>query len=155
MHCLYFICKRKFYLRTHVKITRPWKSTLRELISNNDKNNKTAIGLEWQNNNFISALHFCKFLCCHSTTMTWNYNCPILHVEEDMNTIQKFSNFSLKLRYRSLECNPRKIHQHLMNWATWESINSLCKGCLHHHHGPHCWSYLFSLDPIPGTASNC
>ena len=28
MHCLYFICERKFYARTHVKITRHWKSTL-------------------------------------------------------------------------------------------------------------------------------
>ena len=26
MHCLYFICERKFYARTHVKITRYWKS---------------------------------------------------------------------------------------------------------------------------------
>ena len=29
MHCLYFICERKFYGRTHIKITRHWKSTLR------------------------------------------------------------------------------------------------------------------------------
>ena len=28
MHCLYFICERKFYARTHVKITRHWKSTV-------------------------------------------------------------------------------------------------------------------------------
>ena len=28
MHCLYFICERKFYARTHVKIMRHWKSTL-------------------------------------------------------------------------------------------------------------------------------
>jgi len=28
MHCHYFICERKFYARTHVKITRHWKSTL-------------------------------------------------------------------------------------------------------------------------------
>ena len=26
IHCLYFICERKFYTRTHVKITRQWKS---------------------------------------------------------------------------------------------------------------------------------
>ena len=26
--CLYFICERKFYARTHVKIMRQWKSTL-------------------------------------------------------------------------------------------------------------------------------
>ena len=31
MDCLYFICERKFSSRTHVKITRPWKSTLRVL----------------------------------------------------------------------------------------------------------------------------
>ena len=31
MHCLYFICERTFSSRTHVKITRPWKSTLRVL----------------------------------------------------------------------------------------------------------------------------
>ena len=30
MHCLYFIYERKFYARTHVKITRLWKPTLRE-----------------------------------------------------------------------------------------------------------------------------
>ena len=30
MHCLYFICERKFYATTHVKITRHWKSTLIE-----------------------------------------------------------------------------------------------------------------------------
>ena len=30
MHCLYFICDRKFYARTHIKITRHWKSTLKE-----------------------------------------------------------------------------------------------------------------------------
>ena len=29
IHCLYFICERKFYARTHVKITRQWKSTLK------------------------------------------------------------------------------------------------------------------------------
>ena len=29
MHHLYFICRRKFYARTHVNITRHWKSTLR------------------------------------------------------------------------------------------------------------------------------
>ena len=28
MHCLYFICERKFCARTHVKITQRWKSTL-------------------------------------------------------------------------------------------------------------------------------
>ena len=28
MHCLHFICERKFYALTHVKITRHWKSTL-------------------------------------------------------------------------------------------------------------------------------
>ena len=28
IHCLYFICERKFYARTHGKITRQWKSTL-------------------------------------------------------------------------------------------------------------------------------
>ena len=26
MHCLCFICERKFYTRTHVKITQHWKS---------------------------------------------------------------------------------------------------------------------------------
>ena len=29
MQCLYFICERKFYPHTHVKITRQWKSNLR------------------------------------------------------------------------------------------------------------------------------
>ena len=29
MHCLYFICERKFYAPTHVKITQHWKSTFR------------------------------------------------------------------------------------------------------------------------------
>ena len=33
MHCLYFICKLKFCARTHVKITRHWKSTLTYLVS--------------------------------------------------------------------------------------------------------------------------
>ena len=28
IHCLYFICERKFYPRTHIKITRQWKSSL-------------------------------------------------------------------------------------------------------------------------------
>ena len=28
IHCLYFSCERKFYARTHGKITRQWKSTL-------------------------------------------------------------------------------------------------------------------------------
>ena len=32
MHCLYFICERKFYARTHVKITRHWKSTLIQVL---------------------------------------------------------------------------------------------------------------------------
>ena len=31
MHCLYFLCERKFHSRTHVKITRHWKSTLKVL----------------------------------------------------------------------------------------------------------------------------
>ena len=34
MHCLYFICERKIlrtHARTHVKITRHWKSTLSQL----------------------------------------------------------------------------------------------------------------------------
>ena len=30
MHCLHFICERKFYACTHVKITRHWNSTLRD-----------------------------------------------------------------------------------------------------------------------------
>ena len=30
-HCLYFIYAREFYVRTHGKITRQWKSTLRQL----------------------------------------------------------------------------------------------------------------------------
>ena len=28
MNCLYLICERKIYVRTHIKITRQWKSTL-------------------------------------------------------------------------------------------------------------------------------
>ena len=28
MHCPYFICERKFYVHTQVKITRQWKSSL-------------------------------------------------------------------------------------------------------------------------------
>ena len=32
MHCLYFIRERKFYARTHVKITQHWKSTLRQVV---------------------------------------------------------------------------------------------------------------------------
>ena len=28
MYCLYFICERKFYARTHLKITRHWKALL-------------------------------------------------------------------------------------------------------------------------------
>ena len=28
IHCLYFICERKFYSRAHIKITRQWKSSL-------------------------------------------------------------------------------------------------------------------------------
>ena len=32
IHRLYFICERNFYARTHVKITRQWKSTLRVSI---------------------------------------------------------------------------------------------------------------------------
>ena len=31
IHCLYFIYARKFYVRTDGKITRQWKSTLRQL----------------------------------------------------------------------------------------------------------------------------
>ena len=30
MHCFYFICGCKIYVRTHVKITRQWKSALKE-----------------------------------------------------------------------------------------------------------------------------
>ena len=30
VHCLYFICKRKFYALTHVQIAQEWKSTLTE-----------------------------------------------------------------------------------------------------------------------------
>ena len=29
IHCLSFICERKFYAPTHAKITRQWKDTLR------------------------------------------------------------------------------------------------------------------------------
>ena len=29
---LYYICERKFHTRTHVKITRQWKSTLRQVV---------------------------------------------------------------------------------------------------------------------------
>ena len=32
IHCLYFICERKFYARLHVKITRQRKSTLRQVV---------------------------------------------------------------------------------------------------------------------------
>ena len=31
MHYFYFICELKFYTRTHVKITRQWKSALRQI----------------------------------------------------------------------------------------------------------------------------
>ena len=31
MHCLYYIYERNFYSRTHVQITRHWKTTLRVL----------------------------------------------------------------------------------------------------------------------------
>ena len=31
MHCLYFICERKLYSRTHVKITRKRESTVDDL----------------------------------------------------------------------------------------------------------------------------
>ena len=31
IHCVYFIYARKFYARIHVKNTREWKSTLKEL----------------------------------------------------------------------------------------------------------------------------
>ena len=34
MHCLFFICERKFYAHTHVKITRHWKSTLKYSVIN-------------------------------------------------------------------------------------------------------------------------
>ena len=34
MHCLYFICERKFYALAYVKITRHWKSTLRVIKPN-------------------------------------------------------------------------------------------------------------------------
>ena len=32
IHCLYFICERKFYARSHVRITRQRKSTLRQVV---------------------------------------------------------------------------------------------------------------------------
>ena len=32
IHCLYFICERKFYALSHVKITRQRKSTLRQVV---------------------------------------------------------------------------------------------------------------------------
>ena len=32
MYCLYFICALKYYVITHVKITRHWKSTLTKQI---------------------------------------------------------------------------------------------------------------------------
>ena len=50
MYCLYFICKRKFYACTHVKITQHWKSTL--TVATNDYDGDTV------NHNYdkISAL---------------------------------------------------------------------------------------------------
>ena len=42
MHCLYFICEREFYARTHVKITRHWKSTLCNEIYQNSNRGKTT-----------------------------------------------------------------------------------------------------------------
>ena len=41
MECLYFICERKFYARTRVKITRHWKPTL---IVRKDRNPFAAVG---------------------------------------------------------------------------------------------------------------
>ena len=32
LHCLYFIYARKIYVRTHVRITRQWKSNLKEKV---------------------------------------------------------------------------------------------------------------------------
>ena len=41
MEFLYFICERKFYARTRVKITRHWKRTL---IGRKDRNPFAAVG---------------------------------------------------------------------------------------------------------------
>ena len=38
MHCLYFICERKLYARTHVKITRKWESTVDDLRKRSQDN---------------------------------------------------------------------------------------------------------------------
>ena len=38
MYCLYFLCERKFYARTHVKITRKRKTSLRVARSTMSKN---------------------------------------------------------------------------------------------------------------------
>ena len=38
-----------------------------------NKDGKKAIGLDWQNNNFVRASRFfCTFLCRRCTTSTWN-----------------------------------------------------------------------------------
>ena len=38
MHCLYFICERKLYARTHVNITRKWESTVDDLRTRSQDN---------------------------------------------------------------------------------------------------------------------
>ena len=43
MYCLYFICERKFSSRTHVKITRPWKSTFKSLKNGSDRLRKEQL----------------------------------------------------------------------------------------------------------------
>ena len=68
MHCLYFI-----YARTQVKITRQWKSTLKQLRRRRQRG--------WQKSNRVRLARqqsctwiafFCAFLCCRYTSATWN-----------------------------------------------------------------------------------
>ena len=63
MHCLYFICERKFYACTYVKITRHWKSTLSSFSVMIDWNTWKYSGYFSLHCLFISPSRFCVNQC--------------------------------------------------------------------------------------------
>ena len=95
IHCLYFICERKFYTRTHVKITRQWKidkqQTKRNVGKFFERRRKTGIS--------VTQLHLFCFLLEISACIlgTWFQS----YISWIIRSLQQFDYYSLhKRRYQ-------------------------------------------------------
>ena len=70
---------------------------------------------------------FSTFLCCGCTTTTRNF-VLVSRVLKDVNTWQKFSLSSSRLKYSLLEVKSTKIRQKFTNWVRWSKRGEVWNG---------------------------